>query len=302
MIAAISCNLCGGSETEWYLAKESINVLRCRRCGLIFVEKMQQHEDLIRHYSDEYFEPYLTSEAVHLKKRFKKRIEEIKMLAYPGFLLDVGCGAGFFLQLAAQTGYSVRGVEISPYAADYARFKLGLPVFKGELGDVDFPPESFDIITLWHVLEHVKDPKAFLRQVNHLLKTNGLLAVEVPNIGSSAARVAGINWELMAPKEHFYYFNRASLQQYLEESGFSIVKTHSFVWTTPAMLLRDLAVSRRGAAGILLKIIALLASCLSLIRFQVLPSFLTGDVITIYAIKKGDVASEKEFGADGMSV
>lgn len=287
MKTSAMCNLCSHADSEWYLTKDAIDVVRCRYCGLIFTEKMQQHDDLIKHYSDEYFEPYLKTEAIHLKMRFRKRIEEIKCRAFPGLLLDVGCGAGFFLKLASQTGYTVKGVEISPYAVDYARHNLGLPVFMGELGDADFAPESFDIITLWHILEHVRDPKAFLAQVNRLLKEKGLLAVEVPNIGSSVARGAGTNWELMAPKEHFYYFDAVTLQRYLEESGFTIIKTQTFFWTTPAMLLRTMAAAWKGPGRVLLMFIALLASSLSFIRFRVAPSFLPGDVITVYAVKRG---------------
>jgi 2-polyprenyl-3-methyl-5-hydroxy-6-metoxy-1,4-benzoquinol methylase len=293
MKTSAMCNLCSHAEAEWYLTKDAIDVVRCRYCGLIFTEKIQHQDDLIKHYSNEYFEPYLKTEAIHLKKRFRKRIEEIKCLAFPGLLLDVGCGAGFFLKLASQMGYTVKGVEISPYAADYARHNLGLPIFKGELVDADFAPESFDIITLWHVLEHVRDPKAFLAQVNCLLKEKGLLALEVPNIGSSAARGAGINWELMAPKEHFYYFDTVTLQQYLEESGFTIIKTQTFFWTTPAMLLRAVADTWKGPCRVLLKFLELLASSLSFIRFRVAPSFLLGDVITVYAVKRRAVSLQK---------
>ena len=123
--------------------------------------------------------------------------------------------------------------------------------------------------------------------MNHLLKEKGLLAVEVPNIGSSVARAAGINWELMAPKEHFYYFDTATLKRYLVESGFTIIKTQTFFWTTPDMLLRSIAATWKGPGAVLLKFIALLASSLSFIRFRVAPSFLSGDVVTVYAFKKG---------------
>ena len=246
METSVKCNLCGHSEQEPYLTKDAVNVVRCRNCGLIFTEQMQPHDDLIKHYSDEYFEPYLKTELIHLKKRFSRRIKEIKRQAFPGLLLDVGSGAGFFLKLASETGYAVKGVEISQYAADYSRNNLGIPVFLGELEAAALTPESFDIVTLWHGLEHVRNPKEFLAQVNSLLKDQGLLALEVPNIGSSAARIAGVNWELMSPKEHFYYFNPTTLRRYLEASGFTIITTQTFFWTTPAMLLR--AVSWRASS------------------------------------------------------
>jgi len=287
MTAAVKCNLCGHADAEPYLVKDAINVIRCRHCGLIFAEKMQQHDDLIKHYSDDYFEPYLKTEQIHLKKRFCKRVREIKAQVFPGRLLDVGCGAGFFLKLAGETGYTVQGVEISRYAAEYARNKLGLPVFQGELGAAGLAPESFDIITLWHVLEHVRDPKIFLSQVNGLLKDQGLLALEVPNIGSSAARISRSYWELMSPKEHFYYFPPVTLRRYLKEAGFTTVATQTFFWTTPAMLLRAMSEGRRGPVGLIVKFAALLASSLSFIRFRTAPSFIPGDVVTIYAVKNG---------------
>jgi 2-polyprenyl-3-methyl-5-hydroxy-6-metoxy-1,4-benzoquinol methylase len=249
---------------------------------------MLKNEELINHYSDKYFEPYLKTESIHLEKRFRKRIKEIKQYTFPGTLLDVGCGAGFFLKLAAETGYVTEGVELSPYAAKYAQQKLGLRVFQGELADAGFARESFDIITLWHILEHVHDPRRFLRQVNALLKSNGLLALEVPNIGSLPARAAGINWELMAPKEHFYYFNEKTIKRYLEESAFNVIVIRTFYWSTPAMILRAYAGTRIGLYNLILRSLAAMASCLSVMRFRTAPSMLPGDVLTIYAVKKGD--------------
>jgi 2-polyprenyl-3-methyl-5-hydroxy-6-metoxy-1,4-benzoquinol methylase len=283
------CNLCLHADPVWHCRKDSIDVFRCLHCGLIFAGEMQGNEELIKHYSDQYFEPYLKTESIHLEKRFKKRIDEIRQYAFPGTLLDVGCGAGFFLKLAAETGYATEGVELSPYAAKYARQKLGLRVFQGELSDARFARESFDIITLWHILEHVHDPGTFLGQVNGLLKKNGLLAVEVPNIGSLSARAAGVKWELMAPKEHFYYFNENTIKRYLENSGFNVILIHSFYWTTPAMILRAYAGARRGLYSLIVRSLAAMASCMSFIRFRTAPSALPGDVLTIYAVKKGRV-------------
>ena len=283
-----ACNLCQHAAPTWYCRKNSIDVVRCLHCSLIYADEMQKNEDLIKHYSDEYFEPYLKTESIHLKKRFGKRIQEIKQYVFPGSLLDVGCGAGFFLKLAADAGYSTQGVELSSYAANFARQNFGLHVFQGELSSAGFERESFDIITLWHILEHIHDPGDFLSQVNGLLKKNGLLAVEVPNIGSLSARISGVKWELMAPKEHFYYFNESTIERYLENSGFSIISIRSFYWTTPAMILRAYAGNRQGLCNLLLHSLAVIASSLSFFRFQTALSVLPGDVFTIYAVKRGD--------------
>jgi len=250
---------------------------------------MQQHKDLIKHYSDRYFEPYLQTEEIHMKKRFEKRIKEIKQYRSSGRMLDIGSGAGFFMQLARKSGYSVKGVELSEYAAQYAKNKLGLTVFQGELAAAGFAKASFDIITLWHILEHVHDPRIFLAQVNRLLNKDGLLAVEVPNIGSRVARISGTNWELMAPKEHFYYFNETTIRRYIELSGFNLVGLRTFYWTTPAMLLGEHAKKQRGAKYFLLRCVSAIASMFSFMRFRSAPSVFPGDVVTIYAVKKGEV-------------
>ncbi len=282
-----ACNLCLHTNPIWYCKKDSIDVFLCPNCGLIYVSEMQKDEDLIKHYSDQYFEPYLKTQSIHLNKRFKKRINEIKQYSFPGTLLDVGCGAGFFLKLASENGYTAKGVELSPYAARYAKEKLGLHVFQGELANAGFAKESFDIITLWHVLEHVHDPKKFLGQVNNLLKKNGMLALEVPNIGSLSAHIAGKNWELMAPKEHFYYFNKFTIKQYLKELGFVVISTQTFYWTTPAMILRAYAGTKKKPFNFSLRFFASMLSCLSFIRFYTAIPILSGDVLIVYAIKKG---------------
>ena len=284
MNSVLSCNICLSPDRELYCRKESIDVFRCRTCGLIYVSDIKSDKDIEEHYSKEYFEIYLETEPIHLRKRFKKRIKEIKKIRVSGALLDVGCGVGSFLRLAHAEGYETSGVELSHYAAEYARSNFGLSVFNGELKNAGFASETFDIITLWHVLEHVSDPKKFLVQVNRLLKKNGLLVIEVPNIRSIAATISLMNWELMAPKEHLFYFNSYTLKKLLQDTGFSILKAQSYFWTTPAMILKAKACSADNKSTIL-NLTASLCHVFSPIRFKVLPDFIKGDVMTVFTLK-----------------
>jgi 2-polyprenyl-3-methyl-5-hydroxy-6-metoxy-1,4-benzoquinol methylase len=249
------------------------------------VGEIQSSKNIEQHYSKEYFNDYLKTEAIHLKNRFEKRIKQIKKIKFPGTLLDVGCGIGTFLRLARDEGYEASGVELSSYAAEYAKNNFGLSVFNGELPDADFAPKSFDIITLWHILEHVADPKKFLKEVNRLLKKDGLLVIEVPNIGSIAAKFSLMNWELMAPKEHLFYFKPHIISRILKETGFRIIKDQTYFWTTPAMVIKAKADSMKNNVNVILKLFAFLCYVLSPVRFKVLPDFIKGDVLTIFAIK-----------------
>ena len=285
MIYHSLCKICLSHRAEFYCDKYSIDVIKCLGCGLIYVDKIKAEEDIKKHYSEDYFKPYLKDSGVHLKKRFKKRIKEIKKIKFPGNLFDVGAGAGFFLKLAADEGYKTYGVELSRWAAKYAKDNFDLDIFPGKLNDAGFSPGAFDVVTLWHVLEHVVDPKDFLSQVSSLLKSGGLLAVEVPNIGSIAAKLSGINWELMAPDEHFFYFNQFTLEKLLTDSGFKIIKKQSYFWTTPAMLVANMKKPSGSYGKVIVNILIGLASMFSFLRFKVLPGFIKGDVITFYALK-----------------
>ncbi|MBF0557412.1 MAG: class I SAM-dependent methyltransferase [Nitrospirae bacterium] len=246
------------------------------------------------HYSEDYFKPYLQTEALHARKRFRKRIKEIKRLRFPGSLLDIGCGAGFFLKLAADEGYNVSGVELSQWACEYARKTFALNVINGELKDAGFAPDTFDVITLWHIVEHVSDPVKFLMEVNRLLKKDGLLVVEVPNIRSVAAKLAGTNWELMAPKEHFFYFDLHTMSRLLQMTGFAVSGNRSYFWTTPGMVLRAKAGPKTGLSRLCLLFFALLIEVFSFLRFQPMPAFIQGDVITVYAFKTENVSGNTD--------
>lgn len=280
------CRLCLSSDTQLYCRKESVDVYRCRGCGLIYVNHIHTYPEIKEHYSKEYFKPYLKTERIHFKKRFKRRIREIKKLKFAGELLDVGSGAGFFLNLASNEGYRVKGVELSKWACQYAKDNFSLDIFCGELKDAPFKEASFDIITLWHILEHTTDPKEFLIQVNRLLRPGGILAIEVPNIGSNVAKVCGQNWELLAPREHLFYFNQDTLNGLLRDAGFGILRTQSYLWTTPAMVFKSMAGLTIGFKRFILRIVSLFLSVFSVFRFITLPNFIEGDVVTIYATKK----------------
>lgn len=279
------CIICSDTEPEFFCRKDSADILRCRKCGFIFTREIHSASKMEGHYSKGYFEPYLKTRAVHVRKRFRKRLGEIRRLRFPGALLDVGCGAGFFLKLAREEGYETSGVELSEWASRAARERLGLRVFNGELKDAAFSPESFDVITLWHILEHVADPKGLLLHTHRLLKAGGILALEVPNIGSPAAGIAGRNWELLAPREHFYYFDPWTIGALLQSTGFAAFRQQTYFWTTPEMVLRDRAEMSRGLMKYLFRVFSCLLLPFSILRFNGLKGFIDGDVLTIYAVK-----------------
>ncbi|MFH1454656.1 MAG: class I SAM-dependent methyltransferase [Armatimonadota bacterium] len=267
----VNCIICGNSKTVFFAEKDGMSVRKCSECGLIFTNprKDQNIEENI-YSSPDYFESYFQSKQVHEEKRFKNRISELKKLKPDGRILDVGCGLGFFLDIAGKSGYETYGIEISPFACEYAKYRLNLKVFRGDISDFKASRGSFDIITLWHVLEHSPDPGYLLKKVSFYLKKNGILAIEIPNVGSFMAKIASKNWELLSPAEHLYYFTFETLKQLLKQSGFFVIDQHTYLWTTPAMLWGRVFAP------------------FSIFRFKKLPFFIKGDVMVIYAGKAGE--------------
>jgi SAM-dependent methyltransferase len=138
----------------------------------------------------------------------------------PGRLLDVGCASGLFLRCAVKAGWDVAGVELSERLCRTAKETLGsvAAIHCCALQHAPFSALSFDVITLWDVLEHVRDPVGFMKLCASLLKPNGLLFANVPNLDSIQSKILGSHWPLLLP-EHLNYFSPASLRKCGQEAG-----------------------------------------------------------------------------------
>src|SRR5439155_3001922 len=113
---------------------------------------------------------------------WRRRLAQVTARAATGRLLDVGCGDGLFLAIAGRAGWSVEGIEFSPEGARRATHRLGRPIAVGDLARDTALAGPFDVITLWHVLEHLPDPATALRAARARLRPGGLLVAAVPNL------------------------------------------------------------------------------------------------------------------------
>jgi SAM-dependent methyltransferase len=137
-----------------------------------------------------------------------------------GSLLDIGCGTGRDLERIQQAGWHVTGVEMSPYAADLARARLGCDIIVGHFDEAVIEPRQFDVVRLSHVLEHLPSPRRSLEKIHRLLRPGGLLWLEVPNAASAEARLFRRHWFLWDLPRHLYHFTPATLARLLTETGF----------------------------------------------------------------------------------
>ncbi|MEM6450155.1 MAG: class I SAM-dependent methyltransferase [Cyanobacteria bacterium P01_D01_bin.105] len=141
-------------------------------------------------------------------------------------LLDVGCGTGEFLSVSSRDGWEVKGVEMSSDSTEIAAKKVGSQnVVCGDIYSPKLANRKFDIITSYHVIEHLLDPLSFLKQSYLLLKEGGVIFLETPNFGSFGARVRQGNWSQIKPPQHISFFTPFSLLFSLKKAGFQRTQT-----------------------------------------------------------------------------
>ena len=219
----VRCNLCGGNLTRLWGQKDGLNIVKCLRCGLIYVNPRLNSEQLKQYYNMEYFAEGGYAEDEQRRQMYQIEISDmLKIIGQQGRFLDVGCAYGRFLSYLPDT-FEKYGVEFSSEAAAYGREKYGFNIRTGQLHDIPFDKSFFDIIQFRGVFEHLQDPQRDLEVCNHILKDGGWLILStIPNIGSPCGYLYRERFKLVFPREHIYYFSYRTLTRYCEKNGFHI--------------------------------------------------------------------------------
>lgn len=284
-------------------------VLRCNNCGLGALENIPETKKLFKYYTSFYdeqkserFKP-LFELAIRCFRELRVRVVE-HFAKKRGRILDVGFGRPIDLSLFQQRGWEAHGTQIVPHTVRVARSQ-GLNAFLGELHDAKYPDAHFDMITVWHVLEHLKNPAKYVREMHRILKPEGRLIVEVPNFNSPLARMFGCNWLGLDLPHHLYHFTPKSLTRLLHQNGFKVVKTKFFsLEQSPFSALQTLLNALTGQRNVLFESIktqgekaplsakvlnaglAVLLAPIAIIVSAILGIACKGDIMRFYCIKK----------------
>lgn len=227
------CNLCGSHDTQPYCPENERGLVQCQTCGLVYVGNQPQAQELYALYGETYFQndesaevgysDYIADEG-NIRKTAQRRLEHIERFITPGRMIDVGCAMGFFINEAQENGWQVAGLDVSQFATNYVSERFGHEVHNGSLLDADLPEAAYDLVTMYDVIEHVPDPKAYVERVATLLQSGGIFELATPDVGSLPARLTGKNWiGYKLSEEHVYYFAIPTLRRMLEEAGFEVV-------------------------------------------------------------------------------
>jgi 2-polyprenyl-3-methyl-5-hydroxy-6-metoxy-1,4-benzoquinol methylase len=229
-----TCDLCGGRLLV--AVDAGANVLECESCRYRFVSPRPSQTEIAASYSaSDFYDGWIDDDAGR-KRMWSKRLAQLSRLGPNVRLLDIGAGIGTFLALARdQLGWQVSGTELSTSAVRFARQHHGLELHVGQAEDLDLPSASFDLITLWHVLEHVPSPALTLTLCHRLLAPKGRLAIAVPNdnaerrwLVTAKARIRGAKapnrYDALQPghEVHLSQFSSKVLTSALRSRGFAI--------------------------------------------------------------------------------
>ena len=230
----VQCNLCDSRSTDSLLVfDDSWRLVKCKKCGLVFVNPRPRQDDLIGGYQkwgsseDESDIARIRNSTVPALRYEVKRI--VNSHSHKGRVLDVGSGCGFFLKLMKNAGWDVLGVDPSESFAEYAAKEFGVETVPGTIETVDLRENRFDVVTMWYVLEHVMDPRGVVNRAYSLLKQGGLFVLRVPNytFGKPFAflQKMGLNVSnlgVFSVPWHLYFFDRLTLPRLLEYAGFQV--------------------------------------------------------------------------------
>jgi len=233
------CNICGNNSFKTIYRLRDFNVIRCQKCSTLCRDIVFERAESEQLYSKDYFcdlqKDFFFGNEKLREKAFIDKMSIIDNL-YPrkGKLLDIGCATGMFLKVAKQRGWSVQGVEISRFAADYAIKKEGLNVHNCDLLDVKFPSCSFDVVTMWDAVDHSESPSEIIGEVHRILKPGGIVALDTFMEDGLLFALANCAYKLSFgfvkypshkahPLHHSHYFSRETFKYLLESHGFEVI-------------------------------------------------------------------------------
>lgn len=232
-----NCILCGGSshklsENDFVDAdgvrRQDYVLFVCANCGSGWVVPQPSEKEMGSLYSEGVYKSSGGKGkriiGALLDKSHQSKLNEIYQIAGKhGSLLDVGCGKGRFLYNAVKTGWDAEGQDYSATQASLAEAMAGAKVWVGDLGSLPILSRNYDVVTMWHVLEHMPNPQNAIKMIHSMLAKEGLLVVEVPNFSSLQASMGGNEWFQLDIPRHLWQFTPEGISQLLRTSGFDII-------------------------------------------------------------------------------
>jgi SAM-dependent methyltransferase len=302
-----TCNYCGSTDQDRLFVIPDLllnrhdykaTFVKCKSCGLVFQNPQPSIEDLIGSYPQKYH-TYVKSIKKNSKlilerlvHNFGKWIRNRQVFKYKnkGRLLDIGCGNGNFLAgLKSYSGWELFGIEPNQNTITLDQELLSLNIKNSTLEEAGFQSNFFDVITLWDVFEHLRDPSSSLHEIHRILKPNGILIMRIPNGNSWEAKIFNSYWAGLDPPRHLYVFTPKLIKLILHKNNFKVLDLNT-LWggfSTFLLSLQFLQTSRSTNKFLILWLLIMLNRPFARVVFspvfRILGLGLRGSEITVTA-------------------
>lgn len=237
----IKCRVCDsvGHKTHYekvpgYYIDKNFDLLKCDNCNVIYTYPYLTPEETKSYYdtqttafngsgSSDLIDEYIANKEDYWRRlNLESRLAVLKNNHREAKrTLDVGCGAGFYVDYLGSSGYQAEGLELSDWGIDAAN-RIGANVKQQRIGDIE-GEQLYDVITMYDVLEHTHYPKQDLEKANNLLSSGGIIVVNLPNIGSLISKATSDRWNKLIPPNHTFHFTQETLARLAEDAGFKVV-------------------------------------------------------------------------------
>lgn len=214
------CLVCKSENLKLLPTYSAAFLCKCQSCGFVFSQTIPTPEELENHYAGYGRNDYLSPITI---KRYEELLDGMEPFRKTNKLLDVGCGIGYFLEVAKQKGWEVYGTEYTDEAIRICKEKE-FAMKKGKLNPKDYEGIQFDIITSFEVIEHINNPNEELNNFNQLLRTGGLVYVTTPNFNSLLRYRLKAAYNVITYPEHLSYYTPKTLKKVFHQNGFRTLK------------------------------------------------------------------------------
>jgi 2-polyprenyl-3-methyl-5-hydroxy-6-metoxy-1,4-benzoquinol methylase len=221
------------SCTDHFVSKEVFDIYKCAKCGFAFTQDAPEESEAGRYYESEDYISHsdskkgITDKAYQIIRKImlnrkKKIIRKITGLTN-GSILDIGSGTGHFLNTMKRSGWKIKGVEINAKARDYSNSRFKINSIPPENIQI-LPANSYDCITLWHVLEHFNEPFKIMEEIARMLKSDGVCIIALPNSDSFDSKHYRKEWAAYDVPRHLWHFNPLNFSVFADKNKFVVYK------------------------------------------------------------------------------
>ncbi len=239
------CPVCGKNDfithlllKDYFLSQEEFSILKCTHCGLMITNPQPKMEELGKYYQSKDYISHSTEKSgniqVKLYNIIRKRTLKTKLSLLSKYtsgyrLLDIGCAIGVFLDYCRKHGYHVMGIEPELKARQYAKDNFNL-----DIHDTNFIEKiesaSLDVVTMWHVLEHVSDIEKRINSIHRILTKEGTAIIALPNPDSYDAKYYQKYWAAYDVPRHLFHFTKESFSTLCERNSFKVISVIPMVY------------------------------------------------------------------------